>query len=76
MEFFRLKIYQKTHNVEDERIKEVFKKYEETPEKIYPIIDIMSKLIQINDHFTYDRLITIAGYPSMVVRPIPKEEDD
>ena len=57
-------------------IDQVFKKYEETPEKIYPIIDIMSKLIQINDHFTYDRLITIAGYPSMVVRPIPKEEDD
>ena len=36
----------------------------------------MSSLIQINDRFTYERFITMAGYPSMIVRNIPREEDD
>ena len=36
----------------------------------------MSSQIQINDENTYERLINIAGYPSLVVRSIPKEENE
>ena len=55
---------------------QIFKKYENDPEKLYPLLDIISSQIQINDRFTYDRFTTIVGYPSLVVRPIPKEEDE
>ena len=57
-------------------IDQLFHKYEDNPEKIYTLVDLMSTLIQINDQNTYDRLIQLAGYPSLVVRPIPKEEED
>ena len=57
-------------------IDQIFSKYENSPEKLYPLLDIISSQIQINDHFTYARLIRLAGYPSLVVRPIPKEEDN
>ena len=57
-------------------IDQLFHKYEDNPEKIYTLVDLISTLIQINDQNTYDRLIQLAGYPSLVVRPIPKEEKD
>ena len=59
-------------------IDQIFSRYENSSEKLYPLLDIISSLIQINDNFTYDRLIQMAGYPSLVVRQIPfvKREDD
>ena len=59
-----------------EFIDQVFEKKENNTEELYSLIDIISALIQMNDICTYDRLIQMAGYPSMVVRPIPKEDDD
>ena len=54
---------------------QIFSKYENSPEKLYPLLDIISSQIQINDQNTYERLIKMAGYSSLVVRPIPKEEN-
>ena len=57
-------------------IEQIFSKYENSPEKLSSLFDIMSSQIQINDENTYERLINIAGYPSLVVRSIPKEENE
>ena len=45
-------------------INQVFQKYEDNPEKIYNIIDIMSALIQINDNYSYERFTKMLGYSS------------
>ena len=58
-----------------EFIEQIFSKYENTPKKLYPLLDIISSLIQLNDQFTFKRLIEMAGYPSLVVKPIPKDEN-
>ena len=54
----------------------IFSKYSKNQEKIYDLLDIISSLIQINDNYTYERLIKLAGYPSLVVLPIEKEDSD
>ena len=60
----------------DRFIEQIFDKYEDNPEKIYNLIDIMSALIQINDHYTYERFIKWFGYSSLVCIPIPKDEEE
>ena len=62
------------NNIEEIKrfINQVFEKYEDIPEKIYNIIDIMSSLISINDHYSYDRYTKMLGYSSLVYIPFQK----
>ena len=53
-----------------------FSKYSKNQEKLYDLLDIISSLIQINDDYTYNRLINLAGYPSLVVLLINKDDND
>ena len=53
-----------------------FSKYSKNQEKLYDLLDIITSLIQINDDYTYNRLINLAGYPSLVVLLINKDDND
>ena len=53
----------------------LYEKYCDNEEKMNDLIDLLLTLAKVNDKYTFERLYNILGFPNIIIKQIPREND-
>ena len=64
-----------TRNFYFEFLIKLYEKYCYNEAKMMDLIDILLTLIKVNDKYTFERLYNILGFPNIIIKQIPRNND-